>query len=363
MGGELEKPFLNKKPDDGKNKIYRYGLNKVQGWKKTMEVYEFKESNIGLEKNVNIFGMFDGHSGNELSQYLSLHFTSELLKNENFKSSNYRQALIDVFKSIDKSFRTKEVNNKLVVYRKQDRLAQKETMNDLYKTFDKTNLDKNDIDNLNNFMDLIDPNNLEGVYISDFVGSSGIIALINDKKTYIANAGNSHCIIINKSMSVINNRSVISQKAYENKEKMRLSITKGIKYGKEKEKIEENEEYLYTKGFGDFNYKDNSLVEPEQQEISPEPDVIEILNDEIQYLIICNYGFFEYGTQINKSEGSKDIKKTIADYFIKKLKNKQKKISDIIGEYFEEFIPKENNNKQYYNNENLSCIIIDFTSN
>ena len=363
MGEELDKPFLNKKPDDGKNKIYRYGLNKVQGWKKTMEVYNLKENNIGPEKNINIFGIFDGHSGNEISQYLSLHFTSELLKNENFKNGNYKQALIDTFKNIDKSFRTKEVNNKLVLYRRQNRIDKKEKMNDLYKTLDKSSLNKNDIDNLNNFMDIIDPNNIEGVYISDFVGSSGIIALINDKRTYIANAGNSHCIIIDKNMSLVSSRNFISQKAYENKEKIRVKTSKGIKYGKEKEKKEENEEYLYTKGFGDFNYKDNNLVSPEQQEISPEPDIIEISNDDIQYLIICNYGFFEYGIQINKDDNNKNIKKSIAEYFIKKLQNKQKKISEIIEEYIEEFVPKENDNNQFYNNENMSCIIIDFSCN
>lgn len=363
MGGELDKPFLNKKPYDGKNKIYRYGLNKVQGWKKTMDVYNLKEDNIGPEKNINIFGIFDGHSGNEISQYLSLHFTSEILKNENFKNGNYKQALIDTFKNIDKSFRTKEVNNKLILYRRQNKLDKKEKMNDLYKTFDNTNLDKNDIDNLNNFMDIIDPNNLEGVFISDFVGSSGIIALINDKKTYIANAGNSDCIVISKNFSVISNRNLILQKSYENKEKIRVKTSKGIKYGKEKEKTEGNEEYLYTKGFGDFKYKDNNLVSPEQQEISPEPDIIEILNEDIQYLIICNYGFFEYGIQINKDKNKKNLKENIADYFIKKLQNKQKKISEIIGEYIEEFVPKENDNNQYYNRENMSCIIIDFDNN
>ncbi len=363
MGGDLDKPYLNKKPYDGKNNMFRYGLNKIQGWKKTMEVYNLKDNNIGPEKNVNIFGIFDGHAGNEVSQYLSLHFAPELLKNENFKNGNYKQALIDTFKNIDKSFRTKEVNNKLILYRRQNRLDKKEKMNDLYKEFDNTNLNKNDIDNLNNFMDIFDPNNLEGVYISDFVGSSGIVVLIDDKNTYIANAGNSHCITINKNMSVINSRNLISQKVYENKEKIRVKTSKGIKYGKEKEKIEENEEYLYTRGFGDFNYKDNNLVSPELQEISPEPDVIEISNNDIQYLIICNYGFFEYGIQINKGEDYKNIKKNFADYFIKKLQNKQKKISDIIGEYFEEFVPKENGKNQYYNTENMSCIIIDFEGN
>ena len=56
----------------------------------------------------------------------------------------------------------------------------------------------------------------------------------------------------------------------------------------------------------------------------------------------------------------KIIDKNITNYFVKKLQNEHKKISQIIGEYFDEFIPKNNINNQKYNTENLSCIIISF---
>ena len=225
MGQELNKPNINKKPIDGKTKLFRYGMNEIQGWKKTMDVFTIKENDIGPDKNINIFGLFDGHSGKEISQYLSDNFISELLKNNNFINGEYNQALIGTFKNIDISLRTEEINNKLQIYSQKNKDEQRKKINDIYKTIDNENkLNENDIDNLNTFMDIIDPNNLEGIFIADFIGSSGIIILISDKITYIANAGNSHCIAINKNLGIINDKNVIEQKIYNINEKKRVKI-------------------------------------------------------------------------------------------------------------------------------------------
>ena len=116
MGQELNKPNINKKPIDGKTKLFRYGMNEIQGWKKTMDVFTIKENDIGPDKNINIFGLFDGHSGKEISQYLSDNFISELLKNNKFINGEYNQALIGTFKNIDISLRTEEIKNKLKIY-------------------------------------------------------------------------------------------------------------------------------------------------------------------------------------------------------------------------------------------------------
>ena len=166
MGQELNKPNINKKPIDGKTKLFRYGMNEIQGWKKTMDVFTIKENDIGPDKNINIFGLFDGHSGKEISQYLSDNFISELLKNNNFINGEYNKALIGTFKNIDISLRTEEINNKLQIYSQKNKDEQRKKINDIYKTIDnENNLNENDIDNLNTFMDIIDPNNLEGIYL------------------------------------------------------------------------------------------------------------------------------------------------------------------------------------------------------
>jgi len=40
-----------------------------------------------------LFGVFDGHGGMEVSEYVKRHFTKELLKNENYKKGLYPLAL------------------------------------------------------------------------------------------------------------------------------------------------------------------------------------------------------------------------------------------------------------------------------
>jgi serine/threonine protein phosphatase PrpC len=364
MGEELDKPILEKNPIDGKTSIFKYGMNQIQGWKKSMEVYNIKQLDVGQRNNINIFGIFDGHSGKEIAQFLSNHFISELIENNNFINGNYSQALIDTFKNLDISLRTKEVNKQLIIYSNQNNFIPKEKIDNLYRSIDiKNTLDSNDIDALNIFMDIIDPNNLEGVFISDYVGSSGIIVLISEKITYVANAGNSHCIAINKNLSIINDKNIIEQSMFNNNEKKRIKIAKGLKYGKEKINEYENEEYLYTRGFGNFQYKSNNLLNLESQEITSEPEIFEISNEDIKLLIICNSGFFESYRIINNNNSNinnKNIEKNIAEYFIEKLNNKEKIISDSINEYFMDYIFNGKKKNQIINDSNLSCIIIEF---
>ena len=357
MGAELDTPILNKKPIDGKNKLYRYGINEVQGYKKTMEVFNIKDNDLGPEKNVNIFGLFEGHSGKEIAKYLSMNFTSELLKNDNFINGNYKQALIETFKKIDASLRTEEVNNNLIKISQKTNFEKNSLIFDLYKTIDENDkINEKEIDEINTLMDIINPNNLEGVFIADYVGCSGVIILIDDKNTYIAKAGNCHFIAIKKKNTITTKQKYLKNKQNE---KNRIKISKELKTGKETKSIENNE-YLYTRGFGDFNYKNNDLISSEEQEIISEPDIYEISNDNIQYLIICNSGFFENEKDINTDKNN--IEKNITNYFIPKLQNKDIKISDIIDEYFNDCLTKKDNNVKY-NKNNLSCVIIDFMNN
>ena len=215
-------------------------------------------------------------------------------------------------------------------------------------------------------MDIINPDNLEDVLISDYVGSSGIIILLTGNITYIANAGNSHFIIINKNFE-INNKIIEKQKNYEEEEKNRIKIIKGLKYGKNII----NEDYSYTRGFGDYQYKTNDFIKIDSQEILAEPFIYEINQSDIKYIIVFNNGFYENFQKMNMSEKDIDNKeiiyKNIADYFLQYLKDDQKAISEIISDYFNKYIPNDlnqindnNKNSQVNSNNNLSCIIVDF---
>jgi len=360
MGGELETPNLEKTPSDGKNNLFRYGINKVQGLKKSLEVFNINNIiNIIQEKAIYIFGIFDGHSGNEISQYISQNFCSEISKNEDFIKQNYKKALIETFINIDKSLRNEEINNILKSFSDENKLKIKEKINEL-----SNDLNEDDLIGINTFMNILDPDNIEKVLVSDYKGSSGLVILIDENCTYIANAGNSHFIIINKHLE-INNEIEETKKNQEVEEKKRVRIVKGFKYGK----IIEDEEYDYTRGFGDYQYKLNNLINIESQEILSEPFIYEINNKDIKYIIAFNNGFYEFFKNFNCTEKDKEIiYKKISDYFIEQMKDEQKNLSDIIADYFDKnFINKDiidsNINKNRYNIvQNLSCVIIEFFS-
>ena len=372
MGGDINIPNLEQNPIDVKINKIRYGINKIQGLKKSLDVFNINKTiNISQDKELNILGIFDGHSGNEISQYISENFCNELTKNEKFKSQNYKEALIETFTNIDKSLRNEEVNNKLKEYSTRNKLNIKEKINDLAKN--DRDINKDDINGINTLMDLIDPENLEDVFISDYTGSSGLIVLIHENITYISNSGNSHFIIINNKLE-INNNIIEQQKMFEEEEKKRIKIVKGIKYGKEIKR----EEYTYTRGFGDFQYKINNSINIDSPEILSEPFLYEINNNDIKYIIMFNNGLYERA--LYKLNFEKDIKnniyKNISEFFIEHLKEEKKKISEIICEYFNDLIIQKkeviilnNDNKSNSNIEinnffesNLSCIIVEFFS-
>jgi serine/threonine protein phosphatase PrpC len=359
MGGEIKinLPNLEQTPIDVKNNKLRYGINKVQGLKKSLDIFNIdKTINISQDNYINILGIFDGHSGNEISQYISSNFYDELLKTEKFKSQKYKDALIETFINMDKSLRNEEINNKLKEISQKNKLNMVKKINEFKNN--NSDINDDDINGINTLMDIIEPENLEDVLISDYKGSSGIVVLIHDNITYIANAGNSHFIIINKQLK-INNSIIEKQNKDEVEEKKRIKIAKGIKFGQEIK----NEEYLYTRGFGDFQYKINNSINIDCPEILSEPFLYEINNNEIKYIIIFNHGIYE-NVSFEFNGDKNNIYKNISDYFIEHLKDEKKPISEIIYEYFEELlkqIDKKDNNDNL-NDANLSCVIIEFFS-
>jgi hypothetical protein len=57
----------------------------MQGWRKRQEDAHIASLSQGEKKNIDVFGVFDGHGGKEISQFVSHHFTEELIKNKNLE--------------------------------------------------------------------------------------------------------------------------------------------------------------------------------------------------------------------------------------------------------------------------------------
>ena len=317
----------------------KYAHSIIYSNKNSLEVSIIKELNlINQNSSISLFGIFDGHNGPEISKYLSQHFIQFLTENINFINGNYKKSLEETFINLDESFRSLEAQLELSKY------SNKKEQN------------KNK-DNFNDFLELFNPRNLEGVNIAEFCGSCGIVVLITEKKVFIANAGNSKCIPVNIKNEIIKDKINIEHTLDNENEIKRLSRIFGYEISdtsNNKDKLK-NDFYLnITRGFGNLQYKDNKLINLEDQCISVKPDIIEISIEELNYLIIGNNGCFGG----NNDENLLSLEK----YFLEKFnKNNEQKINTVIEEFFDEKIKEiENIQEKDSDINNLASIIIEF---
>ena len=355
MGEELNKPIKQYNPKDNQNTYLKYGLNSVQGWKSSMEDYilDFIESDP--QKVLNIFGIFEGHGGREIPKYLSIHFFEFLKNNENFKNAKYKEALSETFLEIDKSFKTDNVQKELTKYSEEFKTLKEQEIKNIYSIEEKANEDE--LKQMITFNEVLDPRNIENANIADFTGSSGIIILICDNKNlFIANAGNSRCLVVNKEGVIINKTKDHTMDNTE--EKKRVDLARSLNEEEEENSGFEKDlqaEYLeITKGFGFLEFKGNEWMDQRDQEVSADPDIIEVPLKEIQYIIIGSHGIFE---ETNDNNNEDNTNNKICKYFIEEIKNDENKCySKIIEEYFEKNISKDKNDEKGL--DNMSCIII-----
>jgi hypothetical protein len=125
----------------------------MQGWRKKMEDSHICDINL-IENNLHIFGIFDGHGGDEVAQYIKKNFTEEIKKNSLFKSGDIENSLIENFLYMDELLNKPEGKSELRKFYKISKEKEKENLinskyNNNHKNYN--NRDKHlDINNNNN---------------------------------------------------------------------------------------------------------------------------------------------------------------------------------------------------------------------
>ena len=330
---------------DDENNVIKYGqsiieLNGIQS-----QISIIKEINLNnQDKNITLFGIFDGHNGPEVSKYIKLHFSQFLSENINFINGNYKKSLEETFINIDDSLRSLQAQLELSKY-------------SITKDIKTDDTNKNNF--FEDFLELFEPRNLDNVNIAEFCGSSGIVVLIIEKIAFIANLGNSKCIPFNNKNEIMKDKITKEHTINDEKEIIRLNEKYGwgnIDDDKIKDKVKEkyinNFPLITTRGFGDLQYKNNKIINLEGQYISNKPDIIDIPIEELNFLIIGNYRCF------NEKENVISLEKYFLDKYVK---NKEQKISNIIEEFFKEKIIETEKDKEInLNINNMASIIIEF---
>ena len=282
----------------------------MQGWRKRQEDAHLAAVSKGEKKDIDVFGVFDGHGGKEISKFVSNHFLDELVANKNLPS-DMSLALKETFIKMDEIMQTKEGIEEIKKYSRQSKEEDERQS-------------KNEPPNsqMQLLAQLMPPKDPEANDIFMRTGCTACVMGIDEtnKKIYFANAGDSRVVLCRKGVAEEGSK---DHKPEMESEKNRIYKADGwISEGRVKGNLN------LTRGFGDLEYKQNKNLKPEEQMITANPD---LSNQEA------------------------------CDFVSKRLKDTPDiKLSKIIEEMLDTIVAKDLYNETGVGCDNMTCIIVVF---
>ena len=305
----------------------------MQGWRKRQEDAHIAAVSQGDKKDIDVFGVFDGHGGKEISQFVSNHFTQELVINKNIKD-DMSKALKETFIKMDEIMQTPESVEEIKKYARQSK-EQDELQS------------KNEPPNSQMALisQLIPPKDPEANDISMRTGCTACVMSFDEtnKKLYFANAGDSRVVLCKNGVAEAKSE---DHKPEMDSEKTRIYKADGwISDGRVKGNLN------LTRGFGDLEYKQNKKLKPEEQMITANPDINVVdFSKDMDFVIIGCDGIWDCLTN-----------QEACDFVSKRLKeNKDIKISKIIEEMMDSIVATDLYNETGVGCDNMTCIVIVF---
>lgn len=315
--GEFYTKNSSQDNEEGENNFLKFLSNNIQNWKKQNENTFISEISHGGEKNYDIFCIFDGHNGNEVSKFVKNHFCSEFLDN----ASKYKieTAINNTFSRMNKLMQSEEGKKEIIKLK----ILNQEEENKKYKKVLNQNIDEEQIKKLKEEL-----SKEEQEEILEYTGCTAISIIIDEKKNklYFANIGNSMAIIIGKDYSQIFES---KHRPTDISEKSRIEKAKGLIIN----------DKLYgvlnvARTFGDFAYIHNN----NNKIIIDQPDFKEYdIKDSDEFIFIATESIIELFDKDKIGDTLKDLVKSNNSYDLLK-----KKINDII---------KGNIVNDFYNND------------
>ena len=304
----------------------------MQGWRKRQEDAHISAVSQGDKKDIDVFGVFDGHGGKEISKFVSNHFIEELKNNKNLYT-DMSLALKETFIKMDEIMQTTESIEEIKKYA---RISKEE--DDIQSKNEPPN------SQMQLISQLIGPKDTESNDISMRTGCTACVMSIDEtnKKLYFANAGDSRVVMCKKGIAEAMSE---DHKPEMESEKNRIYKADGwISDGRVKGNLN------LTRGFGDLEYKQNKNLKPEEQMITANPDikVVDFTND-IDFVIIGCDGIWDC---LKNQEA--------CDFVKERLNNPEKKISQIVEEMLDSIVAKDLYNETGVGCDNMTCVVIVF---
>ena len=302
----------------------------MQGWRKRMEDAHITERSQGKSSELDVFGVFDGHGGKEISQFVTHHFTKELIVNKNYLKGDLQSAIKDTFIKMDEIMQTNEGKEEIKQY------ARKSKEED-----DLQSKDEPQNSQMAMLAQLVGQKDPESDDIAMRTGCTGCVCVIDEmyKKMYFANAGDSRVVLCKNGNAIAMST---DHKPELESEKDRIYKADGwITDGRVKGNLN------LTRGLGDLDYKQNKKLKPEEQMITSNPDIkIEDFSNDVDFIIIGCDGIWDCLTNQQACD------------FVKNRYNNQEKLSKIIEEMMDSICANDLYNESGVGCDNMTCMII-----
>lgn len=320
--GEFYTKNNNKENEEGENNFLKFLSYNIQNWKKQNENTFISKISQGKEKNYDIFCIFDGHNGNEVSKFVRNHFCSEFLNNVN--KYEIETAINNTFSKMNLLMQSEEGKNEII----QLKISSQEEEDKKYKKVLNQNIDEEQIKKLKEEL-----SKEEQEEILEYTGCTAISIIIDEKKKrlYFGNIGNSMAIIIGKDYSQIFES---KHRPIDETEKSRIEKANGFIIN----------DKLYgvlnvARTFGDFGYIHNSNeLNNSYKIIIDQPDIKEYnIKDSDEFIFIATESVIEL---FDKEK----IGETLID--LVKSNNSYDSLKDKIGN-----VIKDNIAYDFYNND------------
>eukprot|EP00732_Lithocolla_globosa_P005719 Lithocolla_globosa_v1_NODE_6129_length_1129_cov_192.183844.p1 type:complete len:321 gc:universal NODE_6129_length_1129_cov_192.183844:149-1111(+) len=229
MGHVLSEPVTDKNSDSNSDEHLSYGSSGMQGWRVTME--DAHSTILELEglKMTSFFGVYDGHGGQNVAKFAGANTHKILAEHPEFKDASYPLALQEAFLGTDTAIRA-------------------------------------------------DP-----TLSNESSGCTAVAVLVTpDRRVLCANAGDSRAILVSKGVAIPLS---FDHKPTNEGESARIVSAGGfVQFGRV------NGNLALSRAIGDFEFKNNSNLQPKDQIVTAFPDVHErkIIADDEFMVLACD---------------------------------------------------------------------------
>jgi len=368
MGGLLPKPVTAKETEDGASRCGRwaFGVSSMQGWRRAMEDAHLALPDFDTERDLGLFGVFDGHGGGAVARVASTRLPATLKSLDAYKQGRYSDALYEAFLVVDDYLDSKAGRAEVAGAMEMDpeesaeddeEEALKEliesgevNMEDL-KALEEEDAEEEKEDFLPDEED--EPEDANDAWANgsgpDGMGCTAVVALVlgGEKPQVIcANAGDSRCLLMRgtkaKNMSKDHKPELKSELA---------RIKKAGGFVSADGRVDGN--LNLSRSLGDFAYKKDKSLKVTEQKISGEAEVKkQALAPADRYLAIGCDGIFE-----------KFSSQRLTDFLTPRLRQRRREptlsLSAVCSSFLDENIAVQPQKEQGLGCDNMTLLVVD----